>query len=69
MDDPKQMLWNFSCIGTAKYTKASPSARKMPLFSFIIITIISSYAIIRIYIILHVYLLVSETEGLQNCIE
>ena len=38
----------FLCIGSAKYTRASPPARKMPLFSPIIITIILSYAIIRI---------------------
>ena len=38
----------FSCIGSAKYTRASPPARKVPLFSPIIITIILSYAIIRI---------------------
>ena len=49
------------CIGPAKYTKASPPARKMSLFSSIIITIILSYAIIRIYTILHIYLQVSET--------
>ena len=35
------------CIRTAKYNKASQAARKM-LFSSIIITIILSYAIIRI---------------------
>ena len=49
-------------IGTAKYTKASPPAKKM-LFSSIIITIILPNAMIRIYIILHIYLQVSETEG------
>ena len=60
----KQMLWNiFLFIGTAKYTKAAPPARKMLLFSSIIITIILSYAIIKIHIILHIYLQVSETEG------
>ena len=51
---------------TAKYTEASPPARKMSLFSSIIITIILFYAIIRIYIILHIYLQVSETEGLAD---
>ena len=56
----------FLCIGPAKYTKASPPARKMSLFSSIIITIILSYAIIRIYTILHIYLQVSETEGLAE---
>ena len=56
----------FLCIVTAKYTKASQPARKMSLFSSIIITIILSYAIIRIYIILHIYLQVSETEGLAE---
>ena len=54
----------FLCIGLAKYTKASPPARKMSLFSSIIITIILSYAIIRIYTVLHIYLQVSVTEGL-----
>ena len=56
----------FLCIGPAKYTKASPPARKMSLFSSIIITIILSYAIIRIYTILHIYLQFSETEGLEG---
>ena len=56
----------FSCFGTTKYTKASPTARKMSLFSSIIITIILPHAIIRIYIILHIYLQVSETEGLAE---
>ena len=56
----------FLCIGPAKYTKVSPPVRKMSLFSSIIITIISSYAIIRIYTILHIYLQVSETEGLPE---
>ena len=51
----------FSCIGMTKYTKASPPAKKMSLVSFIIITIILSYAIARIYITLHIYLQVSET--------
>ena len=35
-------------IGSTKNTRASAPARKMSLFSFIIITIILSYAIIRI---------------------
>ena len=39
--DVHKQMWN-----TAKYTKASPPARKMSLFSSIIITIILSYAII-----------------------
>ena len=56
----------FLCIGPAKYTKASPPARKISLFSSITITIILSYAIIRIYTILHIYLQVSETEGLAE---
>ena len=60
------MLWNILCIGTAKYIKASPPARKMPLFSSIIITIILPYEIIRIYIILDTYLQVSETEELAE---
>ena len=54
----------FLCIVPATYTKASPSARKMLLFSSIIITIILFYAITRIYAISHIYLEVSETEGL-----
>ena len=56
----------FLCYGTTKYTKASLPGRKMSLFSSIIITIILSYAIIRIYIILHIYMQVSETEGLAE---
>ena len=56
----------FLCIGPAKYTKASPPARKMSLFSSIIITIILSYAIIRICTILHIYLQVPETGGLAE---
>ena len=60
------MLWNILCIGTAKYIKASPPARKMPLFSSIIITIILPYEIIRIYMILDTYLQVSETEELAE---
>ena len=55
----------FLCTGPAKYTKASPPARKMLLFSSII-TIILSYAIIRTYTILHSYLQVSETERLAE---
>ena len=38
----------FLCIGLAKYTRASPPARKMSFFSSIIITTISSYEIITI---------------------
>ena len=53
-------------LGTAKYTKTSAPARKMWLFSSIIITIILSYVIIRIYVTLHIHLQVSETEGLAN---
>ena len=65
MNGFKQMLWTiFLCIGPAKYTKASLQAKKMSLFSSIIITIIFSYAIIRIYTILHIYLQVSGTERL-----
>ena len=56
----------FLCIGTAKYTKASLPARKISLFSSIIITIILSFVIIRIYIILHIYSQVSETEELAE---
>ena len=52
----------FLCIGMAKYTKAW----KISLFSSIIITIILSYAIIRIYTILHIYLRVSEIEGVVD---
>ena len=53
----------FLYIGPAKYTTASPPLRKMPLFSSTIITFILSYAIIRIYTILHIYLQISKTEG------
>ena len=56
----------FLCIGTVKYTEVSSPARKMSLFSSIIITIILPYAMIRVYIILHIYLHVSETEGLAE---
>ena len=67
MDGSKQMLWNiFLCIGPAKYTKASPPAMKVSLFSSIIITIILSHTIIKIYKILHIYLQVSETVGLAE---
>ena len=38
----------FLCIGSAKYTTASPPTRKISLFPSIIITIILSYAIIRL---------------------
>ena len=57
---------HFLSIGMAMYAKASPPTRKMLLFSSSIIMIILSYAIIRIYIILHIYLQVSETEGLAE---
>ena len=54
----------FLCIiGTTQYYKASPSAKKMPLFTSFKTTIILSYVIIRIYIIVHIYLRVSETQG------
>ena len=56
----------FLCIAPAKYIKASLLAKKMLLFSSIIITIILSYAIIRIYTFLHIYLQVSETERLAE---
>ena len=56
----------FLCTVTAKYTKASPPARKISLFSSIIIAIILPYAINEIYIILHISLQVSETEGLAK---
>ena len=39
----------FLCTGSAKYARASPPARKMSLFSSVIVTIIRIiYAIIRI---------------------
>ena len=47
-DWSKQMLWIFLCIGSAKYARTSPQARKMLLFSSIIITIIWFCAIIRV---------------------
>ena len=56
----------FLYIGTIKYTKTSPPARRMSLFSYIIITNILSYVIIKIYRILDIYLQVSETEGLTE---
>ena len=56
----------FLYIGLAKYIRASPSARKMSLFFSIIIVIVLSYPIIRIYTILHIYLQVSKTEGLAE---
>ena len=56
----------FVCIGPAKYTIASPPARKMSLFSSIIIKIILSYVIIRIYTMIHIYLQVSEIEELAE---
>ena len=51
----------FLCIGTAKYIKPSPSARKMSLFSSIIIAIFLSCAIIQIYIILIFYIIFKPT--------
>ena len=56
----------FLCVSPAKYTKASPPARKMSLFPSIVITNILSYAIIRIHTILQIHLQVSETEGLAE---
>ena len=52
------------CIVSVKYTRASPPAIKMSLFSAIIITIILSYVIIRIYTNLGICLHASKTEGL-----
>ena len=66
VQDTYVLVFVFLCIGPAKYTKASPPAKKMSLFSSITITIILSYAIIRIYTILHTYLQVSETERLAE---
>ena len=62
---PTNVVEYFLCISPAKYAKALPPARKM-LFSAIMITITLSYAIIRIYTILHIYLQVPETEGLTE---
>ena len=62
----KKFVEYFLCIGTVKYTIASLPARKMPLFSSIIIRIILPYVVIRIYIILHIYLQVFETDGLAE---
>ena len=56
----------FLCIGPARYTEASPPARKILLFSSIVITIILFCAIIRIYTILDIYLQVSESERLAE---
>ena len=63
---PNKCCETFFWIGATNYTKASPSARKMLLFSAMIITVILSCAIIKIYIILHIYLQVSETERLAE---
>ena len=60
------VLEYFFFIGPAKYARVPPPARKMLLFSPIIITIILYYAIIRIYAILHIYFQVSKTEGLTE---
>ena len=54
------------CIGPNKYTKASLPGRKMSLFSSIIIATVSSYVIITICTILHIFFQVSETEGLAE---
>ena len=59
----------FLSIGMAKYTIASPPAREMSLFSSIIITIILSCAIIRIYIILHIFCISLKLRGWQKCNE
>ena len=62
----------FLSNGPIKYMRVSLPARKMPLLSSIIITIVLSYAIIRIYRILHIYLQVTERVelvGWQNCIK
>ena len=45
--------WMAPNTGLARYTRASPPARKVSLFTSIIITIILSYATIRIYTISH----------------
>ena len=63
MDGSKQMLWN---IFYALVWPSTREQRKCRWFSFIIITIILSYAIIRIYTILHIYLQVSKTDGLAE---
>ena len=44
----------FLCIGLVRYTRASPSARKVSLFSSIMIMIILSYATSGIYTIIHI---------------
>ena len=62
----KNVVDYFLCIGPAKYTRPSLHLRKMPLFFSIIITITLSYAIIRIYTILHISLQVSETGRLAE---
>ena len=65
----KNVVEYFLFISPAKYTRASLPARKMLLFSSIIITIILSYAIIRIYTIWYIYLQVSKLRDWKNCIE
>ena len=57
-------LFFVPCSG--QYARASVPAREISLFSSIIITNILFFAIIRIYTILHIYLQVSETEGLEE---
>ena len=63
------VLEYFLSTGMAKYTIASPPARKMSLISSIIIAIILSCALIRIYIILHIFCMSLKLRGWQNCIE
>ena len=64
MDGPKQMQNIFCALVQPSTLKHH--YQKMLLFPSIIIAIILSYAIIRIYIYLHIYLPISETEGLAE---
>ena len=63
---PDKCCGILSVHSLVKYTKASLPAKKMSLFSSIIITIISSYAIVRIYTTLDNYLQVSKIKGLPE---
>ena len=62
----KQFAEYFLCICSAKYTRASAPARKMSLFSSIIITIILSYAKIRIYSLRLLYSNLNKKQAFQE---
>ena len=66
---PDKCYGILSMHSSVKYTKASLPAKKMLLFSSIIITIISSYAIVRIYTTLEITCIFLKLRGCQNCFE